>query len=368
MALYAFRKNLHVLRMNLPALPKVLNTVRCLPGEMAPLEGLAELIEGPGDDSTLRREEVLERAPELVGIINQGELKVDAELLARAPQLKVVANVALGYDNLDVSLMTRQSVWAVNAPDFFYIETAEFTIGAMIALTRRIHDAHAHVRAGHWKRHEPWHWDGITLAGKTLGIVGYGRIGKAVARMARGLNMNILFHRRTPSDDPGYRSLEALLSESDVVSVHTPANADSIGLFNRERFAQMKPGAYLINVARGSVMVEADLAEALSSGHLAGAALDVFEKEPEVHPTLLTLPNVLLTPHLGGCGTENRARARFHCAQNVAAVLRGERPPAALNDPGVGPSAADDPTRDIPIEKLRTWVEEDENAMKRKGK
>jgi len=307
-------------------LPKVLITNTVSPEEIKPLEGLAELIMGPSDGNLMPRDKVLALAPDLTGIINQAELKVDQELLDQAPKLKIVANVALGYDNLDVETMARRGVWATNVTDCFYLDTAEFTMGLLISLTRRIAEADRFVRAGKWNQFQPGIWDGMELRGKTLGIVGYGRIGKALARRARAFDMNILLHRRTTVNSPEYSSLDKLLNEADIVTVHTPINEDSLQLFNRHRFNQMKRGAFFINVARGPVVVETDLVEALQSCHLAGAALDVFEQEPTVHPALLTMDNVILTPHIAGGGTQSRFRARRLCAENIASVLQ-DKPP-----------------------------------------
>lgn len=314
-------------------LPRVLITNTVSSEEMEPLAELADLIMGPADGNLMPRHEVLKLAPTLAGIINQAELSVDQELLDHAPHLKIVANVALGYDNLDTDAMARGGVWATNVSDCFFLDTAEFTMGLMISLTRRIAEADRFVRSGQWNQFQPGVWDGMELRGKTLGIVGYGRIGKALAKRARAFDMKILFHRRTGVDSPEYCSLDYLLQHADIVSVHTPINRDSKGLFNRDRFALMKRGAYFINVARGPVVVEADLVAALETGHLAGAALDVFEQEPKVHPSLLGRENVILTPHIAGGGHQSRFQARHLCAENVAAVLRGEQPLTPVNDP-----------------------------------
>lgn len=291
------------------------------------------MILGPGYGDLMPREEVLRLGPTLDGIINQGELRADAELLDRCPRLRIVANVATGTDNLDGELMARRGVWATNTPDVYCSATADLTLAFLLCLARRVLRADTFVRSGNWEQFQPGVWDGDLLEGRTLGIIGYGKIGQAVARRARAFGMNIVHHSRSTAPDPGYRSLEALLQESDYVSIHVPLNAETRGLMNRARFGQMKRGAYFLNVARGKIMVEADLVEALACGHLAGAALDVFEDEPKVHPKLLNLPNVVLAPHIGGGTHQSRRTARRLAVENVARVLRGDIPITPINQP-----------------------------------
>lgn len=313
--------------------PKVLITNSVPDEHLRPLEGVAEIIQGPGGGDIMPRSEVLELAPELRAVINQGELEVDAELLDRGRQLQIVANVSLGFDNLDRSLMASRGVWATNCPDTFTDATADCTLALLLALWRFIPAADRHVRAGEWNAFQPGRWDGVLLRDKVLGLVGYGSIGKAVAQRARAFGMRVIYHRRTPVQDPGYRALDDLLAEADVVSLHTPLNDESHHLMNAERLARMRPGSYLVNMARGKVVDEMALVAALDSGHLGGAALDVFEEEPTVQPALLEMDNVVLTPHIGGGTREGRVEARLLCASNVAAVLRGERPLTPVNEP-----------------------------------
>lgn len=313
-------------------MPTVLITNAVPSDIIAPLDGIAEVILGSGGGDTMPRSEVLSLAGRLDAIINQGELKVDAELLSAAPHLKIVANVAAGYNNLDLDLMTRHGVWATNTPDTFIESTADCTLGLILGLARRLPQADRYVRSGAWRSFQPGLWDGVLLAGKTLGIVGYGRTGQAVARRARAFGMSILYNRRQRGDDPEYRDLDALLRESDFVTLHTPLTPETHHLIDAARLAQMKRGAYLINMARGPVVDEAALTAALECGHLAGAGLDVFEREPEVTPALLTMDNVVLSPHLGGGTVEARQTARRLCVENVIAALQARRPPTALND------------------------------------
>ncbi len=316
-----------------PKIPLVLITNAVPSAVLAPLEGLARVVTGPANGILMSRAEVLQLAPELDAIINQTELRVDQELLERAPNLKIVANVAIGADNLDLKLMASHGVFATNVPHAFVDATADFTFGMILAIARGLVAADHYVRAGAWSSFQPGLWDGVLLRDKTLGIVGYGAIGRAVGQRATAFGMRVLHHRRTPSELPEYSSLDRLLRESDFVSLHTPLNADSHHLIDAKRLGQMKPGAYLINAARGRVVDEEALVAALHSGLLAGAALDVFENEPQVHPDLKTMSNVILTPHIGGGTLQSRHDARLFCVENVARVLSGQRPQALLNEP-----------------------------------
>ena len=297
---------------------------------LEPLAGRAHIIQGPPEIMT--RAEVLRLAPDLDAIINQGELAINTELLDHAPRLKIVANVAVGYNNFDVPLMSARGVWGTNAPDIFTEPTADCTFALMLAVARMLVKADRFVREGAWTRFEPGPWDGVLLHGKTLGIVGYGQIGKAVARRAQAFGMKIIYTRRQPDSDPAYRPLEALLAESDFISLHTPLTETTRHLMNAETFAHVKRGAYLINMARGPVVDEAALVAALESGQLAGAGLDVFEQEPQVHPALIGMDNVVMAPHIGGGTVESREQARLLCAENVAAVLQGQRPLTPVNE------------------------------------
>lgn len=302
---------------------------------LSPLAGIAEVIQGPSGGRLMSREVVLSHAAELHGIINQAELRVDQALLDAAPHLKIVANVAIGVDNLDLALMEERGVWATNVPDAFVESTADCTLALLLNLARRINAADSYARSGQWTQDgfQPGVWDGLLLAGKTLGIIGYGRIGKAVAKRASAFDMRVIYHNRTPATDGDYRALDDLLAEADVISLHTPLTASTRHLIDARRLKQMKKGAFLINMARGAVVHEQALVDALLEGEIAGAALDVFEFEPEVHPDLLRLPNVCLTPHIGGGTRESRHAARRLCAENVACVLRGERPRTPVNSP-----------------------------------
>ena len=300
---------------------------------LKPLCGLAEVVQGPSGGDLMSREAVLRLAPSLDAIINQAELRVDEELLNAAPRLRIVANVAIGTDNLEKDLMAAHGVWATNTPGVFDAAAADATLGLILCAARRLCEADRYVRSNQWRGFQPGLWDGVLLEGKTLGIVGYGAIGKMVAIRARAFGMRVIYTRRTRVDDAAYRPMETLLAESDFVSLHTPLNSDSHHLIDAAALQRMKRGAYLINMARGKVVDEVALVEALQSGHLAGAALDVFENEPQVHPALREMPHVALSPHLGGGTHQSRHASRLLCAKNVARVLQGEAPLTPVNQP-----------------------------------
>ena len=313
-------------------MPKVLITSTLPQGVLEPLRGLAEVIQGPESRDFMPRSQVLSLAPELDAIINQTELRIDAELLDRAPKLKIVANVAAGIDNLDLPLMAERGVWGTNAGDVFVESTADCTLGMLLCLVRRLAEGDRFIRSGGWKRFEIEVWDGMLLRGKTLGIVGYGRTGRAVAKRAGAFGMEVIHTRRTDTGEAGYRALDALLAEADFVSLHTPLTPQTHHLMDAERLGRMKRGAFLINMARGPVVDETALVAALEGGHLGGAGMDVFEYEPKVHPALLRMPNVVMSPHLGGATHESRRAARLLCTENVALVLRGKRPRTPVNE------------------------------------
>ncbi|MEQ1717928.1 MAG: NAD(P)-dependent oxidoreductase, partial [Hyphomicrobium sp.] len=213
--------------MNLSSLPVVLITNTVPTEALAPLKGVARVVLGPSGGDLMPRAEVLRLAPELAGIVNQAELRVDQELLEQALRLKIVANVSIGVDNLDLPLMQRYGVYATNVPHAFVEATADYTMGALLTLVRRLPEADRYVRSGEWNSFQPGIWDGALLDGKVLGLVGYGAIGRAVAQRARGFGLRIIYHQRTPVDDPAYVSLDRLLAEADFVSLHVPLNRDS---------------------------------------------------------------------------------------------------------------------------------------------
>jgi glyoxylate reductase len=256
--------------------------------------------------------------------------RVDDEVLdAAGASLKIVANVAVGYDNLNVPAIKARGITATNTPGVLTGAVAEFTWAMIFAITRRIGEAERLVRAGGWKG---WGFDFLTgteLSGKQLGIIGAGRIGRDVARRAAAFEMDVVFGGRSAGgeiDGHPIRTVDDVLRTADIVSIHTPLNEGTRHLIDERAIGLMKPTAYLINTARGPVVDEAALAEALKTRRIAGAALDVFEREPEVHPMLLGLDNVVLLPHLGSATVETRTAMAELAAKNVAAVLAGQAP------------------------------------------
>jgi glyoxylate reductase len=255
---------------------------------------------------------------------------VDERRLELLPSLRIVANYGAGYDLVDVEACRRRGVVVTNTPGVTSAATADLTLGLILAVRRRIAAGDAFVRSGRWGSgwaDEPLKGDEV--AGSTLGIVGLGRIGQAVAQRARGFEMSILYTRRRHTDDPGYRPLEQLLAESDVVSLHLPLTEETRGLIDADRLASMRDGAALINTARGQIIDEPALVAELVSGRLQ-AGLDVFANEPNVPPKLFELPNVVMTPHLGTATQATREAMTRILVDNLHAVEAGRPPPNSV--------------------------------------
>lgn len=299
---------------------------------LEPLSGVAEVRLGPSGGPTMPRQEVLAMLPELTAIVNQAELKVDTEVVSGGRQLKIIANVAAGFDNLNPGLLEEHGIWASNTPGVFDLPVAEYAVASILVVLRRLIAADRFIRAGQWKAVQPGPWDGRLAQGKTLGIVGFGGIGRAVARIAEGLGMRVIFYNRSDRSDPRQVDLPRLTAESDVVTVHVPHTPETDGMIDRAFFASMKPGSIFANSARGKVYDDEALVEALESGHISGAALDVFPEEPRVHPRLTAMDNVLLSPHLGGATVESRKESRLLAIRNVAEVLKGNKPLTPVNE------------------------------------
>jgi glyoxylate reductase len=300
-------------------------------GAYAPLAGIAalRLVEGG-------RDALLAALPEASGLVAFLTDRVDAELLRAAPALRVVANYAVGVNNVDLAAAAARGVWVTNTPGVLTEATAELTVGAIVALLRRFGEGERELRAGRFSGWTPTYLVGEGLGGKLLGIVGWGRIGRAVAARAAAFGMHVAWCRRSRSSppEPGERSFEELLETSDVLSLHVPLTPETRHLIDDAALARLRPGAYLVNAARGPVVDEPALAAALTSGHLAGAAVDVYEDEPRVHPALLAAPHALLLPHLGSNTRVARLAMGELASRNVVAVLRGERPPTPVIEPG----------------------------------
>ncbi len=276
----------------------------------------------------LERDELLARVVGRHGLMTMLTDRIDDELLdAAGPQLRVVANFAVGFDNVDVGACTRHGVVVANTPDVLTRATAELTLAALLALVRRVAEGDRLIR-----RRERWIWApnmmlGRGLAGRVLGLVGYGRIGREVGRLAEAFGMHVIHTRST-----GGVPLEELLATADVVSLHVPLSERTRHLIDERALGLMKPTAVLVNTSRGPIVDEAALARALAGGTIAGAALDVFEREPEVTEALLELENVVLVPHLGSATLETREAMGLLCVEALRAVLLERRVPAnALN-------------------------------------
>jgi glyoxylate reductase len=281
----------------------------------------------------LPRPELIARLRGKDGLICHIVSAIDDEVLAAAPTVKVVANVAVGYNNIDVEAARRRGVVVTNTPDVLTETTADFAWALLMASARRVVEADRFVRSGQWDR---WLWDllwGADVYGKTLGIVGFGRIGRAVARRALGFNMRVLYQDAVQADAAAERDLrasrvelETLLRESDFVSLHTPFLPETRHLMNARTLRLMKRSAILVNAARGPVVDEAALVRALQEGWIAGAGLDVFEEEPKVHPGLVPLTNVVLAPHIASASLDTRVAMATLAVRNCLAVLDGKTP------------------------------------------
>lgn len=314
---------------------------RAIPREaLAPIQGKAHLIIGPFDRPSTRDELIagFQKADAVVSMLND---PIDAALLeAAGPRVRIVANYAVGFNNIDTEAAARLGIWASNTPDATTDSTADLTMALMLALGRGLSPAEQELRAGQFNGWSPTTHLGLLLRGARLGIIGMGRIGQAVAHRARAFGMQIAYHSRTPLPDAIARELDAeqlsfddLLEMSDVISIHSPLTAETRHMIDSTALARMKPKALLVNTARGPIVDEAALAQALIDGKLGGAALDVYEREPEVHPRLLQAPRTLLVPHLGTSTLQTRVIMGEKAFANILAVLSGKAPPHPVNRP-----------------------------------
>lgn len=294
---------------------------------------------GPGIDlriparGSFSRAELLAALADADGLISLLDVRVDEELLAAAPRLRVVANHAVGFDNVDLAAATRRRIAVTNTPDVLTDATADFTFALILAAARRLGEGEALARSGAWRGWAPDQLLGQSVAGRTLGVVGFGRIGQAVARRAAGFAMPVLYASPRPVELAGARRVELgeLLAGADVVSLHCPLTPATRHLIDAAALARMKPTAVLVNTARGPCVDEEALAAALERGTIAAAGLDVFENEPSIHPALLASRKVILAPHLGSATLEARGGMARLCAEAVVAVLAGRRPAHPLN-------------------------------------
>jgi glyoxylate reductase len=289
------------------------------------------------DERTLTKPELIQRLNGVQGAVTLATDTIDTEVLEAVPDLRIVSNVAVGLNNIDIAAATRLGILVTNTPGVVTETTADFAWALLMAAARRVAEADRFVRNGQWT---VWRFQlllGHDVYGKTLGIIGLGNIGKAVARRAKGFGMSIQYcgsGRATgAAESDGVRqvSFETLLSTSDFISVHVPLLPSTIHLLNEKAFALMKPNCIVVNSSRGPVVDEKALVRALQSGKIAAAGLDVFEREPEVEPDLLELENVVLAPHIGSSSRETRMRMCMMAVENVLAGVKGERPPNLVN-------------------------------------
>ena len=318
--------------------PKILVARAVFPEVIARLEQYFEVEANQADDSWSKAE-LIARLQGKDGAFTTGGDRIDADVLAACPQLKICANMAVGYNNFDLDAMTAAGVLATNAPDVLTETTADFGFALLMATARRITESEHYLRAGQWTK---WSYDmfaGSDIHGSTLGILGMGRIGQGIAkRGAHGFGMKVIYHNRSRLDaaleaecKASYVSKEELLKNADhlvLVLPYSPASHHTIGA---AELALMKPTATLVNIARGGIVDDAALAAALRDKRIAAAGLDVFEGEPLVHPDLLAVPNVVLTPHIASASLPTRLAMASLAAANLIAFLGGKKPLTPLN-------------------------------------
>jgi glyoxylate reductase len=293
-------------------------------------------VETSPTEEELPEEELTRRLRDADAVIPMGSHRVSAAAIGAAPRLRVIAVAAVGYNLIDVAAATQRGIAVTNTPGVLTETTADLAWALMLAAARRVVECDRFVRAGRWKGVTWSLMLGDDVHGRTLGIIGFGRIGKAVARRAQGFGMRVLYHSRRPDPDAdglgaAYRAKGDLLREADFVVLSVPLTPETRRLVGEAELRLVKPTAILVNVARGPVVDEAALVTALKERRLAGAGLDVFEDEPRVHPGLLQLDQVVLTPHIGSASRATRLAMATRAAENCLAALRGERPPNIVN-------------------------------------
>lgn len=314
--------------------PRVLVTRQLPEGALDPLEGY-ELVGPLPEDTPLRHDDLVAAVRDVDAVVCVLTDPIDAEVIrAGVPRLRVVATVSVGYDNVDVAAATEAGVVVANTPGVLDETTADLTWALVLMASRRASEAERDLRSGRWQGWALTQYLGRDVHGATLGIVGYGRIGRAVARRASGFAMRVLHHCRTPTGEEGYvAALDDLLAAADVVTLHVPLTDATRHLVGARELALMKPTAVLVNTSRGPVVDEAALARALEDGRIFAAGLDVYEHEPAVHPGLAASPRATLLPHIGSASVTTRTRMARMAAEAVRSVLSGARPPNAVNAP-----------------------------------
>lgn len=319
---------------------RVVVSRRIFPELMAGLRSEFDVVDNQGDVHWAPLELAAVAKDAHAVLITAGD-RIDAALLDQCPRLKIVANIAVGYNNIDLAACTARGVLATNTPDVLNEATADHAWALLLAAARRIGESERWLRAGLWKRWTFEMFTGAEMTGSTLGVLGMGRIGRAIARRASGFSMPVIYHNRSrlaASEEAGarYVDFETLLRESDHLMLVVPYSKAVHHIIGAAQLAQMKPGATLVNIARGGVVDDAALASALRSGHLAAAGLDVFENEPAIDPGLLELENVVLTPHIASSTKAARIAMASLAIANVRAAFAGERPPSLLNPEAIG--------------------------------
>jgi glyoxylate reductase len=301
------------------------------------LEASYRVSYGPSDGG-MPRDELLRRVASVSGLIAVHGDSVDEELLASAPRLRIVATLSVGYDHIDVAAATRRGIWVANTPGVVTEPTADTALLLLLAALRRAGEGFEQVRHGAWMEVDPGALWGTDPRGLTLGILGFGRIGRALAARVQPLGMRVIYHDSTRASPEVEASLQArcvgfdeLLRTCDVLSVHVPLDAATRGLIGRSELAQMKPGSFLLNTARGPVIDETAMIDALAAGHLAGVGLDVFMNEPSVPAELREHPRAFCLPHIGTATRATRLAMMSTCVANVAAVLEGGAPITPVN-------------------------------------
>ncbi len=319
-------------------MPRAYVTRRIADQALALIQAHAEVEVWPEAEAAVPREEILAHVRDADGLLSLLTDRIDAEVMEAGPRLRVISNFAVGVDNVDVAAATARRILVCSTPGVLTETTADLTWAVLLAAARRIPEAERYLRDGRWRAWSPQLMLGQDVHGATLGIIGFGRIGQAVARRAQGFAMRVLYHdpERKPELEAAlgaqYVDLGTLLRQSDFVCIHTPLTEQTRGLIGRAELAKMKPTAILINTARGPVVDQGALAEALRERRLAGAGLDVFAEEPlPMDDPLLALDNVVLLPHIGSASVATRTRMAMMAAENLIAGMNGERPPYPVN-------------------------------------
>lgn len=317
--------------------PKVLVTGRLPDQIMKSLSGHCD-IEANVMDRPMETDAILASIADKEGLLSMITDRVDAGLMERAPRLRIISQMAVGYNNIDVDAATRRGIAVTNTPGVLTDATAELAFALLLAVARRVVEGDKMVREGRFRHWAPFLFLGSQVSGKTLGIIGMGRIGKAVAKRASGFDMNIIYNnpqRLSASEEEEFgaefRCLNALLSQADFVSLHVPLTENTRYLIGKKELATMKKTAFLINTSRGPVVNEKDLVEALRSGAIAGAGIDVYENEPALEPGLSGLENAVLLPHVGSGTLETRTKMAEMAVESLIIGLEGRVPPRMVN-------------------------------------